>query len=208
MKVTGPAFSLAASGTIGGMITASRWKGRAYFRTRVTPHNPRSPGQVAGRAMFSFLSRAWSAIGSTNQNTWNDLAAATNISPFNAYQKFNMDRWTHVEEPWQDPTGASATTPPLPGAAVATAGVKQISVTTSFAMDANAWGAIVFAKKGSAPTGVKSEVVYVAITEDSLFPIFVHTGLTTGDTWYYKWQVFGLAGALGALGAEGHATVL
>lgn len=208
MKVTGPAFSLAASGTIGGMITASRWKGRAYFRTRVTPHNPRSEGQTAQRAMFKYLSQNWGLIGDGDRATYNGLAAASNVSEFNAYQKFNMDRWTHVLAPSVAYPAAELGAPDAPGAAIATAGVKQITATTTNSSFANSYGAVLFAKKGSAPTGVKSEVKAVLYLVDGNPATFVHTGLTPGDVWHYKWRVFTDSGKYGTLGADGSATVL
>lgn len=48
-KTTGPLFSLEASGTVGHVVTYSRWKGRSYVRRRVIPLNPFETDQVAAR---------------------------------------------------------------------------------------------------------------------------------------------------------------
>lgn len=94
MKVTGPGFSFDASGSIGGTLVYSKWKGRNYVRTLVTPSNPRSTGQTAQRAMLAFLSQTWAALTTGQQATWNEEADALTISPFNAYVRSNLRRWS------------------------------------------------------------------------------------------------------------------
>ena len=47
VKLGGPALSLDASGTVGGILTFSKWKGRPYVRTRVIPSNPKSGAKWA-----------------------------------------------------------------------------------------------------------------------------------------------------------------
>lgn len=48
-KVTGPLFSLEASGGYGGALVFAKWKGRAYVRQLVTPANPHSADQETAR---------------------------------------------------------------------------------------------------------------------------------------------------------------
>jgi hypothetical protein len=57
-KVTGPLFSLEASGTVGGVVTYSQWKGRPYVRRHVIPLNPFSADQVAARNRVRCLASA------------------------------------------------------------------------------------------------------------------------------------------------------
>ncbi len=45
-KVKGPLMSMEASGTFGGSLTFGNWKGVAYCRQHVIPHNPNSEGQA------------------------------------------------------------------------------------------------------------------------------------------------------------------
>lgn len=58
-KVTGPLFSLDASGTIAKAITYSKWRGINYVRRRVVPNNPNSTAQQEVRGCFSTLSEMW-----------------------------------------------------------------------------------------------------------------------------------------------------
>lgn len=57
-KSPAPFMSINPSGSIAGLLTASRWKGIPYLRLLVTPSNPRTSGQVATRLIFGSLSRA------------------------------------------------------------------------------------------------------------------------------------------------------
>lgn len=55
-------MSINPSGSIAGLLTASRWKGIPYLRLLVTPSNPRTSGQIATRLIFGSLSRACVAV--------------------------------------------------------------------------------------------------------------------------------------------------
>ena len=62
MKVTGPMMSLSASGTFGGILTASIWKGRPYMRQRVDPSNPSTAGQITVRKYLGSIAKAAHAV--------------------------------------------------------------------------------------------------------------------------------------------------
>ena len=74
VKLQAPCLSLEASGSLAGALVFSKWKGRPYCRSLVTPANPRSGGQVGMRAMFKFLSQKWDAIAAGPKATWEDRA--------------------------------------------------------------------------------------------------------------------------------------
>lgn len=61
-KVQGPFMSMQASGSIGGVLTASIWKGTAYIRGLVTPANPKTAGQQATRGILGTLAKAAHAV--------------------------------------------------------------------------------------------------------------------------------------------------
>lgn len=93
--VTGPLFSLTASGQIGKALVYSTWKGRAYVREYVVGANPNTLEQRVRRAMMGFLSKWWAELDSTEQTSWEAGASAKSISPFNEQISFNMDRQTN-----------------------------------------------------------------------------------------------------------------
>jgi len=206
VKVTAPAMSMDARGSLGGTLTFSNWKGRPYVRQLVKPSNPKSAGQVATRAMMKFLGSVWANIAALSQATWDTLAAADSISAFNAYIRDNMKRWTQNDAPAQETPAAESDLAGIASNDAATAGVGQIQYDVDITTLNQNWGIIIFRKTGSAPTGVHTEAVAVieALTADTF--TFVDTGLEPG-TYYYKSQPFSLEGVKGALSGGANATV-
>ncbi len=84
-KVTGPLMSLDASGTVGGVATFSKWKGRNYVRLRVIPQNMRTAGQQLVRGFTAAISKAAQAV----------LTAAKDTLPGMGAQFF-LDTATHI----------------------------------------------------------------------------------------------------------------
>lgn len=92
-RTTGPLLSMDASGTVGGSIVFSKWKGRSYVRKHVVPHNPQTPLQVGVRAGMAFCSK-WSASDpTTTKAIWTTAANNAKISPTNAFVKAFMSTW-------------------------------------------------------------------------------------------------------------------
>lgn len=101
VKVKGPMGSAEAAGSFGGSAVFSRWKGRAYVRSKVTPTNPKSALQVANREMLAFLSQRWKSISDPDQATWYELAFQKQVSYYHAYIALNLDRWRQFAAPAQ-----------------------------------------------------------------------------------------------------------
>jgi len=207
-RLTGPLMSLDASGSVAGSLTFAKWKGRNYVRQLVTPANPKSAAQVAFRAMFGFLSRAWADVDSLSagaQASWDALAESGNFSAFNAYMKQNQDRWGRALSPEADSAGgASAATGDTLTAA--TAGVKSIQLAITCDANSDNWGNIIYRKVGSQPTGLQTEVIAVIprVNDDDI--TYDDLRLTTGLEYYYRIQTFDLYGFKATIGTEQHAT--
>lgn len=84
-KVSGPLFSLEASGSYGGALTFAKWKGRQYCRQLVIPANPNSADQEtarnrlrAGGAIQSWINTS-TLKGDSRADT--DLVAIKAITP-------------------------------------------------------------------------------------------------------------------------------
>lgn len=126
--VTGPLFSLTASGQIAKALVYSTWKGRAYVREYVVGANPNTLAQRVRRVMLGALSKIWADLDSTEQASWETDAAAKNISAFNQFVGSNMDRQTNELAPTGNSTPAGgALTGTLTGVAP-TAGVGKIDI--------------------------------------------------------------------------------
>lgn len=76
MKAKFGSFIVAGSGKIGGHV-ASKNRGGAYLRTKVTPSNPQSVDQSNVRNLFTSLSQAWKGLTENQRNAWN--AAVSNF---------------------------------------------------------------------------------------------------------------------------------
>lgn len=202
--VSAPLMSLGASGKVGGAIVFSSWKGRPVVRQLVTPSNPNSAKQMARRAMMRFLSQQWTPLGTTPQATWDTLAKATNIAPVNAYAGYNQRRWTQFSPPtssYQHAAGTPATTATI----TATGGVGQASLSVALGTLNDSWGVVIFGVLGSAPTGIFTEVMYIASALATPATAII-TPLAPG-TWHFKARDFTKYGDWGTLGADATAVV-
>lgn len=100
MKIKFGAIVVAGSGKIGGHV-ASKNRGGAYLRTKVTPSNPQTPDQSNARGILASLSTGWSLLTSAQRASWNNAVkdfATTDIfgdiknpSGINLYVKLNAN---------------------------------------------------------------------------------------------------------------------
>lgn len=58
-------------GKLGGQVFSKNRSG-AYIRTKVTPSNPRTPDQMAGRSILGSLSASWSGLTDEQRRLWNN----------------------------------------------------------------------------------------------------------------------------------------
>lgn len=92
-RVTGPLFSIGASGTVGKALTFGSWKGIQWVREWFKPSNPQSVKQVIVRHAFDLTVIEWATdIVTTPQKDAYDVGAeGEQFSGFNLWQKRSMD---------------------------------------------------------------------------------------------------------------------
>ncbi len=189
VKVNAPAMSLDASGSLGGAITFSKWKGRNYVRQLVRPSNPRSGGQVGVRAMFKFLSQIWAGLAPADKTSWEDRADDKVISPFNAFMGYNQFRWRNfLGFSFADPATAAGTQG-VWGVATAIAGVRQITISKAITTvnDGAALGIHRALVTGFNISFANCIAVIPAASIDTF--TYVDTPLVP-DEYFYNWSVF------------------
>ena len=196
VKVLGPMFSFEASGTIGKIATFSKWKGRPYVRQRVVPANPKSALQVATRAMLRFLSQAWATVGATPQASWDDLAAASQISPFNAYVGRNQSRFREVQAPAQTYPAAETGTQPVATLDSAVGGPSYIDVTFTITTLNAVWGVMIFRSPTGTFTPSRANCIAVLPVDGTGTLVYTDSNLDAG-TYYYDAKFFTQEGNLG-----------
>jgi len=194
VKVTGPAMSIEASGQLGNVLVAARWKGRPYIRSLTKPTNKKTPAQTGIRAMMQFLSQRWKPLGAIIQATWIDLAKTTNVSPFNAYIAHNMRRWREGRGPTQGfPATESFYTPAVTLTAAGSQRHANLSVTPEWDVGING----IMICRDTAPISAPTWRLAIKI-------LFFDTGdgqnwtdapLAEG-TYYYMSQAFNTNGSL------------
>lgn len=69
MKIKFGSLVTDGRGKIGGHV-ASKNRGGAYLRTKVTPSNPRTASQQANRSILGALSASWSGLTSSQRASW------------------------------------------------------------------------------------------------------------------------------------------
>ena len=201
VKLTAPLFSLGASGTIGKAVTYSNWKGRAFARQRVIPHNPQSGGQVGARAMWAFITQNWAALTTAEKATWEARAGQTIISPFNAYTSYNAKRFSTFNAPSQEDPAAEANTPGTIVTFTATGGVREVVLDIALSVAADNWGIAVFRSTSTGFTPSITNLVYARLL-DSVTPIQIVDTPLDPDTYYYDAKVFTDDGLYGSLEGE------
>ena len=147
--IKAPLLSLGASGKLGNAIVFSKWKGRSYVRSLVTPANPKSGGQVGMRAMFKFLSQDWQNRSAPEKATWEDRADQAIVSPFNAYMSYNQFRWRDFLAPSASDPAEDVLADPVMGALSLTLGIRSITISQVITTENDGWGICIF----RSPTG-------------------------------------------------------
>lgn len=173
MKMKFGAIVTDGRGKIGGHV-ASKNRGGAYLRTKVTPVNGQTTAQTSIRNRFTTLSQAWRDLTAEQRDAWNAAVAdyaRTDIfgdlhqpTGFNLYQRLNNNLVTIGE--------AAIDTPPLPSAvgevtavslAIA-AGAATMSLVMGGAVPANTKVKVFATAPGSAGKSfVKSEFRLISV---------------------------------------------
>jgi hypothetical protein len=123
------------------------------MRLRVIPANPKTPMQVAFRAMMKFLGQTWAGLAAPDKASWDTLAAAENYSPFNAFVSKNQSRWGSFTSPSKAYPAEETGTPPTLAMTSGTGGVRMATIEITTNVTGDGWGMFIYRKLGSAPTG-------------------------------------------------------
>lgn len=108
MKVVWGSLIVDGRGKIGGHV-ASKNRGGAYMRTKVSPSNPRTTAQLAIRNGLSTFSQGWKALTAAQRNAWSGAVesfAKTDVfgslkspSGINLYIKLNQNLTEAAQTP-------------------------------------------------------------------------------------------------------------
>lgn len=208
VKLKGPGLALGASGSVADAVTFAKWKGRHYLRTKTTPADPKSNVQISCRAMMSFLAEAWSTLTTTNQATFSAPAAELQISPFNFYVQYNLDRWRTQKPPV---LSYPALEDDLPGVVdyelfAATGGPGHVTLYAVLDTYNQTWGLTIHRNLAPAITADRTNVKHVALAPEIVFGPFKDEFLSPGR-YYYNIRYFSEAGVYAGAVVERYADV-
>lgn len=189
--VKGPLFSLDASGTVGGSVVFANWKGRNYVRRHVVPANPKSVDQVSVRAMLRFLSQIWKlGLSDGDKADWEDRAAVDNVSPFNAFCGYNLNRWGMYTGPTKLDPATETGTPGTYFSGSVEAQIKSGLFKFKLSVLNDNWGVLLHQSLTGAFTPARSNVVRCLLLDDTDEITFLITGLTTGTSYWFDFTTF------------------
>lgn len=199
-----PLFGLDASGTLGGSIVFSRWRGRTYVRRHTIPSNPRSNLQTGMRSVFRFISTDFTNLTQNQKDAWDALAAPDNITQLNA-QIRDSQRRARRNEGWrQRPDNTPGTTPDAPTAVIVTSQRKSVDISwTRPVGNMGDYTAAVYLKIADTIAGVISELVFV---QDVTTLTATIINLTSGVEVFIEVRETNDDGEFGALSASASAT--
>lgn len=195
VRLKGPSIALDAAGSIGGALVFSNWKGRSYAKKLSKPANPKSGGQVGGRAMLRFLSTNFSSLSEANIATWSDLARANNVSEYNAWMSYNLQRWGRFLKPTLAFPATQASEPMEIQDATATPLNRSMSIWMEFSEEYFNWGYTLFRSTSTGFDPAITNCIRVG-----LWDMTMPTTLTWIDgpldpgTYYYRVDTFSISG--------------
>ncbi len=204
--VKGPLFSLDASGSVGDALVYAKWKGRNYVRRHAIPSNPKSPGQVSVRAMLKFLTQYWDELTDGEQADWETRAAATDISPFNAFVSYNMLRWGRFACPGKEDPATEADDAGTILAPSATAGSRSVLLEVPISVLAENWGVIIHSDLETGFTPSRNTARQVIPAETVATFSWLDFPLDVGVEVFYRFQSFSVKGSTTVLVGEESAT--
>ncbi len=93
-RVSGPLFSMDASGSIGKAITYGKWKGIAWCRVWFSPENPQTAKQVNMRTALNLAVVFFQVtLTQAQKDAYEVGAAGQGMSGYNLYMKRGLDQY-------------------------------------------------------------------------------------------------------------------
>lgn len=157
---------------------------------------------------MKFLSRQWTPeLTDPNKATWDTLAAAMAASPFNAFVKENLRRWTQFTAPSKvSPVVPAGTQPTFTSLPASVGAVGQATITWDLNALNNAWGLLIFRSLTGGFTPGRNTLIGVALLKILTADTFIDTPVEAGS-YFYNYQAFTDTGSLGTALGQTTATV-
>ena len=193
VKLTGPALSLGAHGTVAGTLSFAKVRGHAYVKRKPTVPNMKTRPQIAIRQMIRFLTTEWTGLTESEKDSYAEAALDFSIARYHAYLKLNMQRWRifhRPTKPWPPPDGGLY--PNItPTSADGYYRMAIVGWTTNIIRDG--WGNCLFRSQSNGFTPTRNDTVHVEPLVDATAQTWTDTPLAPG-TYYYRQAAFNWTG--------------
>jgi len=185
VKLDSPLFSFGASGSMGksgksGGITFSKWKGVSYGKKRPIPHNPKSPGQTGIRSNFSGVVAAYKILTAPDKTLWVTEGSMSEITGMNAMMRTAQHNLENLGGIQMLPTTITTAPPDAPTAPAASVSGKQVMITWTPSITANAYQTYLYMSSDTAFVPGPTNLVKVVPQVDDAAQIIPGPG-----TWYF-----------------------
>lgn len=168
-RVTGPLFSLGASGQIANALVYADWKGLDYVRQYVIPENPNTANQQEVRGVFATLTEMFKRMPQLARDPWQ---AAVRGLPL-------TDRNRHIQANAAALQGQSD----LNNLVMSVAGGQAIPPDNVVESDAGAQVINVTADAPTLPPGYTlTSIIVVAVLDGDPSPVLIRTTFANEDT--------------------------
>jgi len=192
---------MSASGTLNDTLVFSHWKGRAYVRSHVIPHNPKTAAQTGVRAMLKFLSQQWYGMDAPAKASWLLEATAEKISPFNRFIQENMRRWREYLGPAQDNPPAATANAATVTLDAPSGGVRNILLGMVPSTASNEWAFVIFRSTATITTANWNLAIAVIAINSTTKVLYTDAPLNAG-TYHYRVALINQDGTIGTACAD------
>ena len=205
VKLKGPAQSLAAAGQLGDALAFANIFKTTYLKKKSMPSNPNTSAQKAVRAIVKFLSQQWQHLPAPACTTWQALGTRIEMNRYNAYIKYNCDRWSHFQAPTMYYPATEATIPGAYSAYNQIAHYKWIDHIRRNILMPTLWGYWFHRSTSNGFFPSRLNVIGFAQASPLAWTHYTETPVETG-TYYYRARTFYNDGTTGY--QTGQATVI
>lgn len=202
-KSQAPLLSIDPSGTFGGLLTASKWKGRNYLRLRVNPSNPNTGLQQGMRASMRYMTQEYKNLSAAEKANWKIEGDKLSITALNAMVRISQVRVRQDKGIKRDPTYAEGAVEAAPTVPAVVNQPKSLKVT--WVDSAGADDTCTFLHM-STTVGFTPGPANLLRVIDKGVQLYIVPNLTTGTIYYFKLRGSEEGGTLGTLTAEVNGT--
>jgi hypothetical protein len=156
--------------------------------------------------MIKFLTQYWQSLTAGEQADWETRAAATDISPFNAFVSYNAKRWGRYAFPSKEDPAAENGTPGTLLSPTATAGSRSILLAVPVDTAADNWGIVIHSSLSTGFTPSRNTARQLIPAESAATFNWLDFPLDIGVEVFYRFESFDDVGDSTVLVGEESAT--